>query len=134
MPIDHVGLQVPQDKFQDILEFYKEALKPLNYEVKMQFGPCVVGMGPSKSDVEAYNRADFWLTGVEASTPNITSHVALRVNDRAAVDGFHAAGVKSGGKDNGAPGPRPHYHANYYGAFIIDPVGNNIEVVCHEAM
>lgn len=53
--------------------------------------------------------------------------------DRAAVDAFHAAALKAGGKDNGAPGLRPHYHANYYGAFVIDPIGNNIEVVCHAA-
>jgi catechol 2,3-dioxygenase-like lactoylglutathione lyase family enzyme len=58
-------------------------------------------------------------------------HIAFRASNRAAVDAFYQAAIAAGGKDNGAPGPRPHYHANYYGAFVLDPDGHNIEAVCH---
>jgi catechol 2,3-dioxygenase-like lactoylglutathione lyase family enzyme len=60
-------------------------------------------------------------------------HVAFRVNSRAVVDAFYKAALAAGGSDNGQPGLRPHYHANYYGAFVRDPDGHNIEAVCHEA-
>lgn len=60
--------------------------------------------------------------------------VVLTGLDRDSVDGFHAAALEAGAKDNGAPGPRANYHPNYYGAFILDPVGNNIEAVCHKAV
>ena len=62
--------------------------------------------------------------------PRGASHVAFRAKDRAAVDRFHAAGLAAGGKDNGAPGPRPDYGPKYYAAFLIDPDGNNVEAVC----
>ena len=58
-------------------------------------------------------------------------HVAIAANDRRTVDAFHRAGLAAGGKDNGAPGLRPHYHPNYYGAFVLDPDGHNVEAVCH---
>ena len=60
-----------------------------------------------------------------------TQHVAFTARSRAEVDAFHAAAIAAGGKDNGGPGLRPHYHPNYYGAFVFDPDGNNIEAVCH---
>ena len=59
-------------------------------------------------------------------------HIAFTAKTRAQVDSFYEAALKAGGKDNGAPGPRPHYHENYYGAFVLDPDGNNIEAVCHK--
>ena len=61
-------------------------------------------------------------------------HLAIRAESRAEVDAFHRAALAAGGKDNGAPGLRPHYHANYYGAFVIDPEGHNLEAVCHKAL
>ncbi len=64
-------------------------------------------------------------------TPQYGQHIAFRAPDRAAVDAFHAAGLAAGGRDNGAPGLRPHYHPNYYAAFLIDPEGHHLEVVCH---
>lgn len=74
--------------------------------------------------------AVFWVIEVrEAYTPR---HVAFAAADRAGVDRFHAAGLDAGGRDNGAPGLRPGYHAHYYGAFLIDPDGNNVEAVVHE--
>jgi len=60
-------------------------------------------------------------------------HIAFRVATRAQVDVFYKAAMAAGGRDNGAPGLRPHYHPNYYGAFVLDPDGHNIEAVCHEA-
>ena len=66
-------------------------------------------------------------------TPNQPPvHVAFRVNRRAMVDAFYKAALAAGGRDNGAPGNRPHYHEHYYGAFVLDPDGHNVEVVCHE--
>ena len=71
-------------------------------------------------------------SGSAAASPSRARvHFAFMAKDRAAVDAFHAAALKAGGKDNGAPGLRPHYHANYYGAFVLDPDGHNIEAVCH---
>ena len=67
-----------------------------------------------------------------SSTPNRPAvHVAFRVPSRALVDAFHAAALTAGGRDNGAPGLRPHDHPDYYGAFVLDPDGHNIEAVCH---
>ena len=75
-------------------------------------------------------KPDFW---VAQGTPNRPPlHVAFRVGERALVDAFHAAALAAGGRDNGVPGPRPHYQAHYYGAFVLDFDGHNIEVVCHE--
>jgi catechol 2,3-dioxygenase-like lactoylglutathione lyase family enzyme len=72
-----------------------------------------------------------WLIEVrEAVSPR---HVAFAAKDRSAVDAFHAAALANGGVDHGAPGPRPHYHESYYGAFALDPDGNNVEAVCHTA-
>ena len=75
--------------------------------------------------------SDFWISQGEAVHPPI--HVAFRVSSRAAVDAFYQAALAAGGRDNGAPGLRPSYHASYYGAFVLDPDGHNIEAVCHEA-
>jgi len=73
-------------------------------------------------------KPDFW---VHEGTPTDRVHIALRADDRATVDAFYAAAMAAGGKDNGGPGPRPHYHAGYYGAFVLDPDRHNIEAVCH---
>ena len=75
--------------------------------------------------------ADLWLYQGDAG--KLTAHIAFQVNQRAMVDAFYQAAIAAGGKDNGKPGPRPHYSANYYGAFILDPDGYNIEAVCREA-
>ncbi|HVG61297.1 MAG TPA: VOC family protein [Hyalangium sp.] len=75
--------------------------------------------------------SDLWISQGEAVTPPI--HIAFRVSSREAVDAFYKAAMAAGGKDNGPPGLRPHYHPHYYGAFVLDPDGHNIEAVCHEA-
>jgi catechol 2,3-dioxygenase-like lactoylglutathione lyase family enzyme len=119
--IDHLKLHV-----RDVARsraFYAAALAPLGYRVMLEPRPGEVGMGA--------DRPDFWL----ALDPEVTSfaHVAFRVDSTDLVDAFHRAGLDAGGRDNGAPGPRPQYHPRYYGAFVLDPDGNNVEAVCHEA-
>ncbi|HXJ23319.1 MAG TPA: VOC family protein [Polyangia bacterium] len=116
--IDHVSVRV-QD-FSRAVEFYRAALAPLGYSVLMEF-PGAAGLGtPGKPDV--------WLMQTD-KTLNPT-HLALS-SGRAMVDAFHAAALAAGGTDNGSPGVRADYHPHYYAAFILDPEGNNIEVVCH---
>ncbi|KAH6606223.1 glyoxalase family [Trichoderma cornu-damae] len=128
MTIDHTSITVPEDKFKECLELYVKALEPLGYQIAHQVGEYVVGLGSNLDAVENYKAADFWIVGGKESAK---AHIAFRAPDRSAVDAFHAAGVLGGGKDNGAPGIRAHYHPNYYAAFVMDAAGNNIEVVCH---
>lgn len=124
--IDHTGLAVSDPKKSR--EFYEKALAPLGYQVLMEIptsvtgGKVVLGMGEPP-------KPDFWLQEGTPQTPRL--HVAFRAPNRAAVDAFYAAALAAGGRDNGPPGPRPHYHAHYYGAFVLDPDGHNIEAVVH---
>jgi catechol 2,3-dioxygenase-like lactoylglutathione lyase family enzyme len=85
--------------------------------------------GDSHADFGAKGRPQFWIGSGKPIKGQV--HFAFMAKGRAAVDAFLAAALKAGGKDNGAPGLRPHYHANYYGAFVLDPDGHNIEAVCH---
>jgi catechol 2,3-dioxygenase-like lactoylglutathione lyase family enzyme len=124
--IDHTGLQVSDPAVSR--NFYEKALAPLGYKVMMEIpkeftgGKVVLGFGvPPKPD--------FWMQEGSPSTPRI--HIAFRADSRAQVDAFYRAAVAAGGKDNGPPGPRPHYHEHYYGAFVLDPDGYNIEAVVH---
>jgi catechol 2,3-dioxygenase-like lactoylglutathione lyase family enzyme len=116
--IDHLKLHVGDVARSKA--FYEAALAPLGYRIVMEPAPGLVGLG--------VRFPDFWLG--QSDTPTV-AHVALRAEDRAAVDAFHAAALAAGGTDNGAPGLRPHYHPGYYGAFVIDPDGNNVEAVHH---
>jgi catechol 2,3-dioxygenase-like lactoylglutathione lyase family enzyme len=101
--------------------FYTRALEPLGLGPLMDFGN-VVGFG-------ANGKPEFWLrSGGAEPTP---VHVAFGASERAVVDAFHAAGLAAGGADNGGPGVREIYHPHYYGAFVLDPDGHNIEAVCH---
>lgn len=117
--IDHVGLRVAD--FAKSKAFYTAALKPVGYTVLMEFGGNTAGMG----DKAPY----FWISEGEPST---AVHIAFHTEDRKVVHEFYDAAIAAGGRDNGGPGPRPHYHENYYAAFVFDPDGNNIEVVCHK--
>jgi catechol 2,3-dioxygenase-like lactoylglutathione lyase family enzyme len=117
--LDHIGLIVSD--YSASKRFFEAALAPLDYEIIMEFGGSTGGLG-------AGGNPDFWISQGDAGTP---THVAFASPDRATVDAFHAAALVAGGRDNGAPGLRPQYHPNYYGAFIYDPDGNNIEAVCH---
>ncbi len=117
--IDHVGLRVSD--YAASRGFYAAALRPLAYEPVMEMErACGFGIG---------GKPDFWIIeGTPAAAP---VHVAFASPDRQTVDAFHAAALAAGGRDNGAPGLRPHYHEHYYGAFVLDPDGNNVEAVCH---
>src|SRR5574340_171431 len=115
--LDHIGLTVSD--FAKSKQFFLAALAPLGYPVMMDFG-TVAGLGA--------NKPDFWLSQGEKTAP---VHIAFSSPNRAGVDAFHKAAIAAGARDNGAPGLRPHYHPHYYGAFVFDPDGNNIEVVCH---
>ncbi len=125
--IDHTGVTVSD--FARSKAFYAAALAPLGYEPIMELPSSVTGHG----DFAGFGvppKPDFWIAGGTPNTPPI--HVAFRAASRAVVDAFHQAAMQAGGRDNGAPGPRPHYHADYYGAFVLDPDGHNIEAVCHD--
>jgi catechol 2,3-dioxygenase-like lactoylglutathione lyase family enzyme len=117
--LDHVSL--PVSKLEQSKRFYEEALSPLGYELIMEHHISGVGFGESA-------KPDFWIRQGEVGA---AVHVAFASEDRATVDAFHEAAMAAGGRDNGGPGLRPEYHASYYGAFVFDPDGNNIEAVCH---
>jgi catechol 2,3-dioxygenase-like lactoylglutathione lyase family enzyme len=126
--IDHIGIGVSD--YGVAKTFYTRALRPIGYELLLEFGPEVTDKGPT-AGFGAPPKPDFWIGGGRANLPPV--HVAFQVASRAQVDGFYRAALAAGGRDNGAPGPRPHYHPNYYGAFVLDPDGHNIEAVCHAA-
>jgi catechol 2,3-dioxygenase-like lactoylglutathione lyase family enzyme len=117
--IDHVSLRV-QD-YPRALAFYRAALAPIGYDVVMEF-PNAAGLG-------AAGKPDFWI--MPTDQPPHPTHLAF-TSDRARVDAFHGAALAAGGTDNGGPGVRGDYHPHYYAAFVRDPEGNNIEVVCHD--
>jgi catechol 2,3-dioxygenase-like lactoylglutathione lyase family enzyme len=126
--IDHIGLVV--DDMGRAKAFYIDALRPLGIGVIMEVSAEETG-ADAHAGFGKDNKAFFWIgTGAK---PRGGAHVAFTAQTRAEVDAFHRAALAAGGKDNGAPGPRPHYHQHYYGAFVFDPDGNNIEAVCHRA-
>lgn len=123
--IDHITFGVTD--FVRSTAFYDQTFAPLG--VKRLFDVPEEHSDGVKVSGYGDDRPWFWLAEQDATTGLF--HVALQAKCRADVDAFHAAGILAGGIDNGAPGLRPHYHPNYYGAFIRDPDGHNIEAVCH---
>jgi catechol 2,3-dioxygenase-like lactoylglutathione lyase family enzyme len=122
--LDHVGLEVSD--LARSRAFYEAALEPLGIRHLMEFAG---GIGFGKETEHGPNPF-FWI--YQRGRPAVSgAHVAFGVRDIAAVDAFHAAALAAGGTDNGAPGLRPIYHPGYYGAFVLDPDGNNIEAVCY---
>lgn len=117
--------------------FYRAALAPLGYRLCFEErfdGVDIAGLGFADPAQPDGLKIDTWLVdgpSPHGAPPTTGCHLCWRAPDRAAVDAFHAAALAAGGIDNGAPGLRPHYHAHYYGAFVLDPDGNNIEAVCH---
>ena len=96
-------------------------------------GVAVVAEGPTPTHgVELSSKAKVSLCLYQTAEKPAHLHLAFIAENRRQVEAFHRAALEAGGKDNGAPGLRPHYHANYYAAFVIGPDGHNIEVVCHE--
>ncbi len=123
--IDHTGLVVSD--FAKSKSFYTKALGSIGYSLLAEFPAS-----PNSPDIAGFGEPpepDFWIVSGNPNEPRI--HVAFRVENRAKVRDFHEAALAAGGKDNGAPGIREHYHANYYAAFVLDPDGHNIEAVCH---
>lgn len=120
--IDHVTIGVVA--LARSIAFYDRALRPLGIERLASDGAKFVGYGQD-------NPAFFWIGERDEMVSDV--HVAFAAPDRAAVDAFYAAAIAAGGHDNGPPGLRPRYHSDYYGAFVLDPNGHNIEAVCRAA-
>jgi catechol 2,3-dioxygenase-like lactoylglutathione lyase family enzyme len=125
--LDHISLGV--SNLARARKFYDQVLKPLGFSMN-HATPGGYGYGPSNARINS-----FWigLPFAKRRKPRACagSHVAFKAANRKAVDAFYKAALKAGGKDNGKPGLRPEYHANYYGAFVFDPEGHAIEACCH---
>jgi catechol 2,3-dioxygenase-like lactoylglutathione lyase family enzyme len=119
--LDHVGFAVSD--YARSKAFYERALAPLGLTLVLEPVGQAAGFG-------AGGKPFFWIE-THGRVPKGRLHVAFAVDDRATVDAFHAAALAAGGTDNGAPGVRAIYHPDYYGAYVLDPDGNNIEAVCH---
>jgi catechol 2,3-dioxygenase-like lactoylglutathione lyase family enzyme len=124
--IDHIGM--PVSDLARSTDFYLKTLAPLGIGMILQVSAEQTGNGAAVG-FGAQGKPFFWIGEGEKMAGHI--HVAFAATSRAGVDAFYQAAIAAGGKDNGAPGLRPHYHANYYGAFVLDPDGNNVEAVCH---
>jgi catechol 2,3-dioxygenase-like lactoylglutathione lyase family enzyme len=132
--LDHISLRVAD--YDRSKAFYQAALAPLGFVLAMESDS---GAGFRKGYIPS-----FWVKPGKPPTNSIVEpaqlggcggaaiHVGFTAENRAAVDAFHQAAVAAGGKDNGAPRLCPEYHPNYYGAFVLDPDGYNIEAVCHK--
>jgi catechol 2,3-dioxygenase-like lactoylglutathione lyase family enzyme len=120
--IDHAGLEVSD--LAASRAFYEAALEPLGFSVQIDFAEQfkAIGLGiPAKPS--------FWIR--QTTVPSGPLHIAFHATDRERVDQFYVAAIAAGGTDNGPPGVRELYHPSYYGAFVLDPDGNNVEAVCH---
>jgi len=118
--LDHVTIGVSD--IERSKTFYDRALRPLGIERLYAEGGTFAGYGADRKPF-------FWIGA--RNNPQTSVHIAFATRDRDTVDAFYVEALAAGGKDNGQPGLRPHYHPNYYGAFILDPDGHNIEAVCH---
>lgn len=130
--IDHTGLIVSD--FEKSKLWYSKALAPLGYAKLMEFSAEITG----STEVAGFGeietkKPDFWISLATLERPlnKSKTHIAFRAENQQQVDAFYQEAINAGGADNGAPGPRPHYHKDYYGAFVLDPDGHNIEAVCH---
>ena len=125
--IDHIGFAVSD--YARSKAFYAKALAPLGYTLVMEVDASQTESGSPAAGFGINGKPDFWIGGEGRLDKPL--HVAIAAKDRAAVDAFYQAAMAAGAQDNGAPGIRAHYHPNYYGAFVRDPDGHNIEAVCH---
>jgi catechol 2,3-dioxygenase-like lactoylglutathione lyase family enzyme len=124
--IDYMGFSVAD--YARSKDFYSKGLAPLGYRLVRE-----VQQNENDNPAAGFGtngRADFWIGGEGGLNRRL--HVAFAADNRAAVDAFYRAALAAGGKDNGAPGLRPHYHPDYYGAFVLDPDGHNVEAVCRK--
>ena len=126
MPLSHIG--IPVTDIQRSRAFYEAALAPLEMKVTMEVGPDRTESGGTAIGFGAEgDNGLFWIGDNEKVGEGV--HVAFEAESRAQVDAFYEAAMGAGGRDNGPPGPRPHYGPNYYAAFVLDPDGANIEAV-----
>jgi catechol 2,3-dioxygenase-like lactoylglutathione lyase family enzyme len=121
--LDHVGVEVSD--YERSKAFYAQALEPLGLELLMEPVPTGGGFG-----LPADQKPFFWISARGRAAVS-GAHVAFEAPSTEAVDAFHAAALAAGAQDNGGPGKREIYHPHYYGAFVLDPDGNNVEAVCH---
>lgn len=124
--LDHLGVTVSD--LPRLKAFYLAALAPLGIGVVMEVTAGETGSA-AHVGLGSGGKPFFWISG--GTPPTASLHLAFTASDRATVDAFHQAAIAAGATDNGPPGLRPHYHPNYYGAFVLDPDGRNIEAVCH---
>jgi catechol 2,3-dioxygenase-like lactoylglutathione lyase family enzyme len=126
--LDHIGF--PVSDFVRAKAFYEKALAPLGIGVVMEVTKAKSGGAYEGAGFGEQRKPYFWIGSGAALTGRL--HVAFAAKDRASVDAFYKAAMAAGATDNGPPGLRPHYHPHYYGAFVLDPDGHNIEAVCHK--
>lgn len=124
--LDHIGIKVTN--LERAKAFYDQSLAPLGITALFEAPGDETGGTPFIGYGEGF-KPYFWISAQPRATELV--HVAFAADTRAKVDAFYAAAIAAGGKDNGPPGMRPLYHPNYYGAFVLDPDGHNIEAVCH---
>ncbi|MBI1238056.1 MAG: VOC family protein [Alphaproteobacteria bacterium] len=125
--LDHIGISVSD--YEKAKAFYAKALQPLGYTLGYEITPEMTGGAGAYAGFAENDKFDFWLDSHKKPAPKL--HIAFTAKDRKTVDAFYAAAMAAGGRDNGKPGLRPEYHPHYYGAFVLDLDGHNIEVVCH---
>jgi len=125
--LDHLGITVAD--FERSVAFYIQALAPLSIVVIRQLTAADTG-AHAHVGFGHDSKAFFWIS--DAAQPHGVIHIAFNSPSRSAVAAFYRAALAAGGQDNGPPGPRKHYHADYFGAFVFDPDGNNVEAVCHK--
>jgi catechol 2,3-dioxygenase-like lactoylglutathione lyase family enzyme len=125
---DHLGITVAD--FDRPKVFYQKALAPLSITLLTELTAAGTGTH-AYAGFGRDGKPFFWIG--DAAAPRGTVHIAFGAPSRDDVEAFYRATLAAGARDNGTPGPRPHYHANYFGAFVLDPDGNNIEAVCHKA-
>lgn len=124
--LDHVGFAVSDAERSR--RFYEQALAPLGITLIMSVPPEKTEAGGTAHGFGSNGKPYFWVGDNES----LGTHVTFEAESRAEVDAFYEAALAAGGRDNGPPGIRPHYHPNYYGAFVFDPDGINVEAVCHK--
>lgn len=125
--IDHIGY--PVSDLAASRAFYEKALAPLGIAVIMEVTEQMTGGHGAHLGMGRDGVPFFWIGSGKPAATGV--HIAFSAPDQATVDAFHAAALAAGGTDNGAPGPRPEYHPGYYGGFVLDPDGNNVEAVFH---
>lgn len=126
--IDHLNLAVSD--IDESSAFYTAALGSIGIDELLNIEPDKAESGGRMVAYGKGKKPFFWIFDNERVGEN--THVAFAVGTRAEVQMFYEAALGAGGTDNGAPGPRPQYHENYYGAFVLDPDGINVEAVCHD--